>query len=118
MIKHQYGFAVMNWNTGRDRCKSFWGTGTTEEECRADARRQANAYADRLSDEAYEKAKMKGRMRGDCYAPSRDSYRFGIVGCTLWKQLSENYMLNLIVFCMSTTNNNSNLKEKTNGYKK
>ena len=32
MERHQYGFAVMNWNTGRDRCKSLWGTGETEEE--------------------------------------------------------------------------------------
>lgn len=85
MEKHQYGFAIMNWSTGRDRRKSFWGTGATEEDCRKDANRQANAYAARLSDEAYEKAKMKRRMRGDHYAPSRESYKFGVVGCSLWK---------------------------------
>ena len=84
-MNHQYGFAVMNWNTGRDRCKSFWGTGDTEEDCRNDARRQADAYAKRLGDEAYEKAKNAGLRRGNMYAPSRESYRFGIVGCTLWK---------------------------------
>ena len=85
MEKHEYGFAIMNWSTGRDRRKSFWGTGATEEECRKDAIRQADAYATRLSAEAYEKAKMKGRMHGDRCAPSRESYAFGVVGCSLWK---------------------------------
>ena len=85
MEKHQYGFAIMNWRTGGAKRKSFWGTGATEEECRKDAAAQAKSYADRLSNEAYEKAKMKGRMRGDHYAPSRSSYEFGVVGCSLWK---------------------------------
>ena len=85
MERHQYGFAIMNWNTGRDRRKSFWGVGETEEDCRKDAKKQADAYASRLGDEAYEKAKMKGRMRGDHYAPSRESYKFGVVGCSLWQ---------------------------------
>ena len=85
MERHQYGFAVLNGNTGGCRRKSFWGTGTSEEECRKDAAHQARAYAERLSDQAYEKEKERGRRRGDCYAPSRECYKFQVVGCSLWK---------------------------------
>lgn len=87
MEKHQYGFAIMNWNTGRDRCYSFWGTGATEEECKKDARRQADAKASQLSEEAYQKARNKVLARGNrsLGLPSHESYRFGVVGCTLWK---------------------------------
>lgn len=89
MEKHQYGFAIMNWNTGRDRCYSFWGTGTTEEECKKDACRQADAKASQLSEEAYQKAREKAERKANgsrMYGlPSRESYRFGVVGCLLWK---------------------------------
>ena len=82
MERHQYGFGVMNGNTGGIRRKSFWGTGATEEECRKDASRQAKAYAERLTDQAYEKACQRDRSG---YKPSRCSYRFQVVGCTLWQ---------------------------------
>lgn len=84
MERHQYGFAVMNGCTGGIRRKSFWGSGATEAECKSDAAAQARRYAEQLSDQAYEKERMRCRMRGD-YAPSRDSYRFQVVGCSLWK---------------------------------
>ena len=82
MERHQYGFAVMNGCTGGCRRKSFWGTGTTEEECKKDAFRQAKSYASRLTDQAYEKACSKNRGYGH---PSRSSYEFQVVGCSLWK---------------------------------
>ena len=85
MEKHQYGFAVLNGCTGGCRRKSFWGRGSTEEECRHDAFQQAIAYAEKLSDQAYEKERMRLRMRGAGYAPSRESYKFQVVGCSLWK---------------------------------
>ena len=82
MERHQYGFAIMNGNTGGCRRKSFWGKGETEEECKKDARRQADKYASKLTDQAYEKACRKN----DCYGlPSRSSYKFQVVGCMLWK---------------------------------
>ena len=79
---HQYGFTVMNGCTGGCRRKSFWGTGATEEECKKDAFRQAKSYASRLTDQAYEKACSKNRGYG---RPSRSSYEFQVVGCSLWK---------------------------------
>ena len=83
MEHHQYGFAVMNGCTGGCRRKSFWGTGTTEDECKKNALCQAEAYASRLTDQAYEKACRK-TSRG--YGrPSRSSYEFQVVGCSLWK---------------------------------
>lgn len=82
MERHQYGFAVMNGCTGGCRRKSFWGTGDTEEECKKDAFRQAKSYASRLTDQAYEKACSKNRGYG---RPSRSSYEFQVVGCSLWK---------------------------------
>lgn len=84
MEKHQYGFAVMNWRTGNDRRKSFWGTGETEEDCKKDARRQANAYAEQLSEKAYQKAREQAIRKGE-YLPSRECYKFGVTGCSLWK---------------------------------
>lgn len=82
MERHQYGFGVMNGNTGGIRRKSFWGVGATEEECKKDARRQAEAYASRLTNQAYEKACSKNRGYG---RPSRSSYEFQVVGCSLWQ---------------------------------
>ena len=82
MERHQYGFAVMNGCTGGCRRKSFWGTGATEEECKKNARHQAEAYASQLTDKAYEKACSKNRGYG---RPSRSSYEFQVVGCSLWK---------------------------------
>ena len=82
MERHQYGFAVMNGCTGGCRRKSFWGTGATEAECKKDAFRQAKSYASRLTDQAYEKACSKNRGYG---RPSRSSYEFQVVGCSLWK---------------------------------
>ena len=82
MERHQYGFAVMNGCTGGCHRKSFWGTGATEEECKKDAFRQAKSYASRLTDQAYEKACSKNRGYG---RPSRSSYEFQVVGCSLWK---------------------------------
>lgn len=82
MEKHQYGFAVMNGNTGGCRRKSFWGTGATEADCKKDAYSQAKRYADQLTDQAYEKACRKDRSG---YRPSRSSYEFQVVGCSLWK---------------------------------
>ncbi len=82
MERHQYGFGVMNGNTGGIRRKSFWGVGATEEECKKDARRQAEAYASQLTNQAYEKACSKNRGYG---RPSRSSYEFQVVGCSLWQ---------------------------------
>jgi len=82
MERHQYGFAVMNGCTGGCRRKSFWGRGATEEECKKDARRQAEAYASQLTDQAYEKACRRERSN---YRPSRSSYVFQVVGCSLWQ---------------------------------
>jgi hypothetical protein len=82
MEKHQYGFAVMNFRTGGTTRKSFWGRGVTEEECKKDALRQANAYAEQKTDEAYRKACMRDRSG---YRPSSSSYEFQVVGCSLWK---------------------------------
>lgn len=82
MIKHQYGFAVMNGNTGGIRRKAFWGRGLTEEDCKKDALAQARRYAEMLTDQAYEKACQRDRSG---YRPSRCSYQFQVVGCTLWK---------------------------------
>lgn len=58
------------------------GTGATEEECKKDALRQAEAYASQLTDQAYEKACRKNRGYG---RPSRSSYEFQVVGCSLWQ---------------------------------
>ena len=82
MEKHQYGFAVMNGNTGGCRRKSFWGHGPTEEACKKDAYAQACRYADMLTDQAYEKACRRERSH---YRPSRSSYQFQVVGCSLWQ---------------------------------
>ena len=82
MERHQYGFAVMNGCTGGCRRKSFWGTGATEEECKKDARNQAETYASQLTDQAYEKACRKNCGYG---LPSRSSYKFQVVGCSLWQ---------------------------------
>lgn len=82
MEKHQYGFAIMNTRTGGIRRKSFWGSGKDENECRMNARKQANAYAKKLSDEAYEKA---CRKETSGYLPSRSSYQFQVVGSQLWQ---------------------------------
>lgn len=82
MQKHQYGFGVMNGNTGGIRRKSFWGVGATEEECRKDASSQAKQYAEQLTDQAYDKAYRRDRSG---YKPSRCSYQFRVVGCTLWQ---------------------------------
>lgn len=82
MERHQYGFGVMNGNTGGIRRKSFWGVGATEEECKKDARHQAEAYASQLTNQAYEKACSKNRGYG---RPSRSSYEFQVVGCSLWQ---------------------------------
>ena len=82
MEKHQYGFAVLNGCTGGVRRKSFWGTGTTEADCRKDASAQAHQYAGQLTDQAYNKACMRDRSG---YRPSRSSYEFQVVGCSLWK---------------------------------
>lgn len=82
MEKHQYGFAVMNFRTGGSRKKSFWGHGINEEACKKDALSQANAYASKLTDEAYAKACRKDRGPG---RPSRSSYEFQVVGCSLWQ---------------------------------
>lgn len=81
MEKHQYGFSVMNGNTGGCRLKTFWATGETEEECKKSAFSQARSYASRLTDEAYDKACR--RTHG--YRPSRSSYEFQVVGCSLWQ---------------------------------
>lgn len=82
MEKHQYGFGVMNGNTGGIRRKAFWGHGATEPDCKADALRQARSYAEQLTDQAYEKACRRERSN---YRPSRSSYQFQVVGCTLWQ---------------------------------
>ena len=82
MERHQYGFAVMNGCIGGCRRKSFWGTGATEEECKKNALRQAEAYASQLTDKAYGKACNKRCGYG---RPSRSSYEFQVVGCSLWK---------------------------------
>lgn len=82
MEKHQYGFAVLNGCTGGCRRKAFWGSGATEEECRKDAFSQAKRYAEQLTDQAYEKACRRERSN---YRPSRSSYKFQVVGCTLWQ---------------------------------
>ena len=81
MERHQYGFAVMNGCTGGCRRKSFWGTGATEEECKKNARRQAEAYTSQLTDKAYAKACSKSGYG----RPSRSSYEFQVVGCSLWQ---------------------------------
>lgn len=82
MEKHQYGFAIMNTRTGGCTRKSFWGRGSSEEECRRDAFVMAKAYAEQKTDVAYRKACMRDRSG---YRPSRSSYEFEVVGCTLWK---------------------------------
>ncbi len=82
MEKHQYGFAILNGCTGGIRRKSFWGTGATEEECKKNASQQAREYANKLTDQAYEKACYKDRSG---YRPSRSSYVFQVVGCSLWQ---------------------------------
>ena len=82
MEKHQYGFAVLNGCTGGCRRKAFWGRDATEPDCKADALRQAEAYASQLTDQAYEKACRRERSN---YRPSRSSYEFQVVGCTLWQ---------------------------------
>ena len=82
MEKHQYGFGVMNGNTGGIRRKAFWGYGASEPECKADAYRQARSYAEKLTDQAYEKACQRDRSG---YKPSRCNYQFKVVGCTLWQ---------------------------------
>lgn len=81
MERHQYGFAIMNGCTGGCRRKSFWGTGATEEECKKNARCQAEAYASQLTDKAYAKACNKSGYG----RPSRSSYEFQVVGCSLWQ---------------------------------
>ena len=80
--KHRYGFGVMNDHTGGIRCKTFWGHGATEPECKADAYRQALSYTEKLTDQAYEKACQ--RDRSGC-KPPRWSYQFNVIGCTLWQ---------------------------------
>ena len=60
----------------------FGGTGTTEEACKKNALHQAEAYASQLTDKAYEKACNKRCGYG---RPSRSSYEFQVVGCSLWK---------------------------------
>ena len=84
MEKHQYGFAILNYRTGGVKRKSFWGIGSTEADCKKEAGRQAQQYAESLTEQAYQKARDKARSRGD-YAPSFESYRFQVVGCSLWK---------------------------------
>ena len=49
------------------------GTGATEEECKKNARCQAEAYASQLTDQAYAKACNKNSGYG---RPSRSSYKF------------------------------------------
>lgn len=78
MQKHQYRFGIMNGNTGGIRRKSFLGVGATEEECRKDA----SSQAEQLTDQAYDKACRRDRSG---YKPSRCSYQFLVVGCTLWQ---------------------------------
>lgn len=80
--RHQYGFAIMNGCTGGCCRKSFLGRGATEEECKRDALKQAEAYASQLTDQAYEKACSKSSGYG---RPSRSSYEFQVVGCSLWQ---------------------------------
>lgn len=82
MDKQQYGFDILNTRTGGCRCKSFWGSGDSDEACKADALRQARAYAEQLTDKDYQKARMR-----DCsgYAPSRSSYEYQVVGSTRWR---------------------------------
>ena len=82
MERHQYGFAIMNGCTGGCRRKSFWGTGATKEECKKNARHQAEAYASHLTDKTYAKACNKNSGYG---RPSRSSYEFQVVGCSLWQ---------------------------------
>lgn len=82
MEKHQYGFGIMNTATGGIRRKSFWGSGKDENECKINASNQAIAYSNKLSDEAYERV---CRKETSGYLPSRSSYKFQVVGCTLWK---------------------------------
>lgn len=82
MIKQQYGFDILNTRTGGCRCKSFWGFGDNEEACKADALRQARAYAEQLTEKDYQKAKMRNRSG---YAPSRSSYQYEVVGNTCWR---------------------------------
>ena len=84
MNKHQYGFDIMNWRTGKTRVKSFWGYGETDEACKKDALMQARQYAASLSDAEYQKAYDKARAKND-YPPSSESYRFQVVGHTRWK---------------------------------
>lgn len=82
MMKHQYGFAIMNGCTGGIRRKSFWGSGPTEDDCKKDAWSQAKSYASKLTDQAYDKACRKDTGYG---RPSRSSYEFQVVGCSLWQ---------------------------------
>ena len=82
-IRHQYGFAFMRCDTGSQRVHSFWGSGTSEDECKAHAREQARDYASRYENELNEKARAKSRQRGDHYAPSHVNVQ--IVGCSLWR---------------------------------
>ena len=82
MIKQQYGFDILNTRTGGCRCKSFWGFGDNEEACKADALRQAQAYAEQLTEKDYQKARMHNRSG---YAPSRSSYQYEVVGNTRWR---------------------------------
>jgi len=81
--RHQYGFSFMRCDTGGQRVHSFWGSGASEEECKADAHAQARAYASKYENELNEKARAKSRQRGDHYAPSHINVR--IVGCSLWR---------------------------------
>ena len=82
MEKHQYGFAILNGCTGGTRRISFWGSGSTEDECKKAALSQAKAYAEKLTDQAYDKACRRERSN---YRPSRSSYKFEVVGCSLWQ---------------------------------
>lgn len=85
MEKHQYGFSFMNGNTGGCRTKSFWGNGATEEECKKSAWEHAKVYNESLTDAAYNKACNKAVRIGEYGMPSRESYKFQIVGCSKWQ---------------------------------
>ena len=82
MMKHQYGFALMNDHTGGQKRISFWGEGETEEECRKDAFVKARAKCRDLAEEYYSRQQAKNRSR---YALCRESYTFSVAGCSLWK---------------------------------
>ena len=78
--RHQFCFSFMRCDTGGQRTKTFWGTGTNEEAFK-EAQAQARSYRLQYENELNEKNRQKHYY--DRYAPSHIDVQ--IVGHSQWR---------------------------------